>query len=176
MGAHFFQPVKLINQTPQMGALNPWELHNFFFAHFAVPDPLSCVTGYSLAGDVPNGISVDGSGNIKGNMLHFWLQPSCQDNYPDEPREFTGSNWMNDGRFKHIIYDFKFTITAYWLEKTVGPDGHLIPCAIPGTTKANCIIRMCKDHNIDHKLHADKYAAAGFKIGDGAVEGPLQAI
>ena len=185
MGAFFPHPEKLINVNMEMNALNPWELHNFKYPHFAIPDPMTCIIGYELSGDVPKGISVDSSGTISGKIKHFGEQPSCQDNFPNETRKLDGSNWKNDGRFRHPYYDFEFTITVHWKEKKDTPNGP-IPCVIPGTTKQKCIIRLVKDHNIDHKIYRDKYMSTPpenvngnlieFTQGDNANPGPLQPI
>ena len=176
MAAHFFQPTHLVNMAPQMAALNPWELHYFFNSHFAIPDPLSCVVAYEIAGDIPADITVDAAGNIKGHMEHFGNQPSCQANKPNLAPGFTGAHWNDNGRFGPQTYDFHFTITAHWLEKVPGPNGGFIPCVAPGSTPPyDCMIRMVKDHNIDHKIFVDKYLSKD-KFGVAANPHPLQPI
>jgi len=156
MGASFPHPEKLINTKMVMNALNPWELHDFLYPHFAIPDPLTCIISYSLSGDIPEGISVDGAGNIKGKVKHFGEQPSCQDNYSDKDPGFDGKEWENNGRFRKIYFDFHFSIEVKWVEKKDTPNGP-IPCVIPGSTKQNCTIRVVKDHNIDNLIFMQKY-------------------
>lgn len=185
MGAFFPHPDKLINVKMVKNALNPWELHDFLYPHFAIPHPMSCVIGYSLSGDVPKGLSVDMAGNIKGKIKHFGKQPSCQDNFPDEKRKLDGSNWKNDGRFKKTFFEFNFEIKANWLEHITTPSGP-VPCVKPGSTSQKCTIKVVKDHNIDNKIYKDKYLSSGsekvndievaFGFGDDADPGPLQSI
>ncbi len=185
MGGFFPHPVKIINVKMVKGAMNPWELHDFLYPHFFIPYPMTCVVAYSLSGDIPKGISVDAAGNIKGKIKHFGKQPSCQSNYPNEPRKLDGSNWENDGRFNDVLFDFNFSIKCDWVEHistTSGP----VPCVKAGNTSQDCIIRLIKDHNIDHKIYRDKYMAGGSEVvndidipfvqGDEANPGPLQSI
>ena len=152
MGARFTQPKQLTNTLMAEGAMNPHELHQFLYPHPAIPDPLSCIVAYSLSGDVPKGLSVNpGTGVISGKIKHFGEQPSCTNNYPDEPLNFNGSNYLNNGRFKPETFDFNFDIKVDWLEKqdtAVGP----IPCVIPGSTTKACTITVVKDYNIDNYL------------------------
>jgi hypothetical protein len=120
-----------------------------------------------------------------GKVKHFGQQPSCQDNFPDEPRKLNGDNWENDGRFKKISYDFKFTIKVDWLEHINTSSGP-VPCVKPGNTTQDCTITVIKDHNIDHKIYRDKYMDGGTEVvndievpftqGDEASPGPLQSI
>lgn len=186
MGAFFPHPDKLINVKMVKNALNPWELHDFSYPHFAIPHPMSCIIAYSISGDIPKGISVDvGTGEIKGKIKHFGKQPSCQDNFPDEKRKLNGSNWKNDGRFKHQTYTFNFTIKADWVEH-INTSGGPVPCVKPGSTSQACQIILVKDHNIDNKIYKDKYLSSGsekvndievaFEFGDDADPGPLQPI
>ncbi len=158
--------------TPEMTALNPWELHNFTFYHFAVPLAMTCITGYSLSGDVPAGISVDGAGTIKGKVKHFGEQPSCSQNKPSEKPELDGKNWNNNGRYAPEVYTFHFTITCHHLDPKSTPNG-VIPCAKKASTSASCILTMVKDHNIDNKIWNDNY---NYPIGEGVSPSPLQAI
>ena len=165
MGASFPHPVKLINVKMQDNALNPWETHDFLYPHFAIPDPMTCIISYLLSGDVPKGISVDSSGNIKGKIEHFGKQPSCQDNKPNEKTEFDGSNMEKNGRFKKLYYDFHFTIQVKWVEKKDTPNGP-VPCTVPGSTTEECIIRMVKNHNIDNQIWMEKYLDDGKSGGN----------
>lgn len=185
MGATFPHPIRLYNTLVIKGALNPWEKHAFSYLHFAIPDPLTCITGYSLSGDVPAGISVDGAGNIKGTIKWFGLQPSCQDNWGVKPNNIDGqqlTGWPNQEiptRFKHQTYMFNFIITVYWLEKKWIPvpgGGFWAPCIIPGTTTENCQILEIKDHNICNLVWLDYYKGPGYSIGDTANPGPLEPV
>jgi hypothetical protein len=192
MGAVFPHPVRIYNTLVTQGALNPWEEHAFLYPHFAIPDPMTCITGYSLSGDVPAGISVDGAGNIKGTIKWFGEQPSCQDNWPVEGYDADGyhsapvfPNFKIPGRFKHQTYLFKFMITVYWIEKEWIPPvfdedgnetaaGYWKPCSIPGTTTECVEILEVKDHNICNYFWLNSYInKGGFNIGIGQKIGPL---
>ena len=199
MGAVFPHPVRITNTLKIQGADNPWELHDFLYPHFAIPDPLTCITHYTLEGDVPAGISVNDSGDILGTIKWFREQPSCQDNWPITAMEMDGyqvaaasPNFEISGRFKHLSYLFKFQITAHWLEQGMIPDvmgedelgeeivlvpGHFEPCMIPGTTVECVEILEVKDHNICNYLwskgYQDRYS---FKLDVGASIAPVQKI
>jgi hypothetical protein len=189
MGAVFPHPVKLVNVLLVKGALNPWEDHAFLYPHFAIPDPLTCITGYALSGDVPAGISVDGAGNIKGTVLWFGDQGSCQDNWGIKNNDIDGqqfSGWPNHEiptRFAHQTYMFNFAITVFWKEKKwIAPvfneDGEEVaagywkPCTIPGSTTECCQILEVKDHGICNKVWLSYYTKT-HPIGDFANPGPL---
>lgn len=180
MAALFSHTVNLFNVTPEQNAINPWELHNFTYPHFAIPDPGTCILGYTLSGDIPKGISVDGAGTISGKIKHFGLQPSCQTNYPEEKPKLNGSNYLNTGRFMFPFFDFVFSITVTWKEQ----DSNGVPCVIPGTTTKNCIIRVILDNSINNKIFADNYNGKEkvndidieLKFGEASSPSPMQRI
>jgi len=91
---------------------NPREREPYEYqTQFTDPPNFCTHIAWSIYGDVPEGITIDsGSGKISGIIKWFPDQPSCQDNFPYEECEFDGSNWDKDGRFKHLTYDFHFTI------------------------------------------------------------------
>jgi hypothetical protein len=169
----FPQGPTLVNLTPDRTALNPKELDYFTFYHFAIPLPLTCITGYTLSGDVPAGLSVDSSGTISGEVKHFGEQPSCTANKPDQIPDEDGANWNNNGRFRPETYTFMFNITCHYLDPFYPPKGGPIPCVKPGSLTWPCILTMCKDHDIDNKIWKDNYS---YPLGDKADPRPLKSI
>ena len=150
------------NETPQSGATNPWEEHNYEYqTQFEDPSDFCEHVSWVLSGDVPAGIEIDSdSGLISGQIKHFGNQPSCQDNKPKEQLEFDGSNCLQNGRFKEQTYDFHFTITRNIMVWTVGA----LMCAgpqAPFAETSDVYIKEVKDHNIDNLIFMEQYIDEG---------------
>ena len=168
----FPQGPTLINLTPDRTALNPKELDSFKFYHFAIPLPMTCITGYSLSGDVPKGLSVDGSGTISGKIKHFGEQPSCSANKSKKNPDEDGANWNDNGRFRPETFTFFFTIICDYLDPMPTPTGP-VPCSIKGSMPWPCILTVCKDHDIDNKIWKDSNS---HPLGEEADPKPLKSI
>jgi len=164
-------PTMLPNDLLSDGAMNPWECHTYSHTMQHVEDGLFCEhIAWSMSGDIPVGLSMDaGSGTISGDVLHFGLQPSCQDNYPIEVFREDGGNYTSTGRFKELYFDFIVTIQRDYLVKGPNADGKP-DCAtpLPESVSGVFIIRVVKNHDIDNLLYLRNYLKAGYytKIED----------
>ena len=159
MGASFPEPYELTKAEYNGGF--PKELDIFSYDHHAVPDGGSCIVGYSLSGDIPAGLSVNGAGIIEGKIKHFGQQPSCPENKPHKEAVLDGATWNENGR-----YD----ITVDWTEEAAGS-----PCSVPGSTTKSCLITLKKNFSIDNNIFVDDYLQE-FEFGDYADPKPLQTI
>jgi len=171
MGAHFNQPIRISNSLRIKGAANPWENHAFKYNHAAIPDEGTCITGYTLSGTVPAGISVSSSGVIQGTIKWFPSQSNCQDNWGDNEPNLDGQNLTASqglkvsGRYKHTTCLFKFKITAHWKEYYQPPrdsEGNLppkIPCKASGSTTKSVEILEVKNHDYDNEILRREYSA-----------------
>jgi len=146
------------------GAANPHECHEYSHKIVWVQGPdYSATTGWSIAGDIPVGISISGTGVVNGTIAPFWLQPSATDNYPKETLLEDGSNWTNVGRFKPANYVFVFTVTWNYIDVT--PLGVVIPQVATAVVEINVI----KDYGLDLRYYMREYTKSGYfvSLGDG---------
>lgn len=140
----------------EVGTKNPWEDH--FFKHqvnYVNPGGFCQHVKWYLSGDIPKGISIDASsGVISGYIKWFDKQPSAKAlfTFSTEKIKFDGSNYKNSNRFKHMYFDFHFTI--YRDVKILDANGH---CTIPLTESSGVFIREIKLHDIDNYDFIHKY-------------------
>jgi len=153
MGVSIDDPGLINNEAGP--ADNPRERE--FYSHQVAytEDSLNCsITGWTISGDVPQGISIDGSGVISGTIEGLWEQTSTQS--PRKDLKYVEVDCRNypdyNGRYAAQTYDFTFTTTVSWIEK----DGNGA-CIIPGSTSASHTIKLVKDHDGDAMLLAANY-------------------
>ena len=125
---------------------NPREREYFEHQIKHTEDPKNCeITGWAIDGDVPQGISINDSGVIKGTIHGLWEQASTTSKKPTEYVEYDLRNYpATNNRFEPNEYDFVFTTTVSWIEKDSNGN-----CTIPGTTSKSHIIKLVKDWDGD---------------------------
>lgn len=150
MGVSIDDPGLIINEAGPKDNPREREFYSHAVAH--TEDGKNCsITGWSISGDVPQGISINGSGVISGTIDGFWEQASTQS--PRKDTKYVEVDCRNypdhNGRYDSQTYDFTFTTTVSWIEK----DGNG-NCVVPGSTSASHTIKLVKDHDCDAMLLA----------------------
>lgn len=125
---------------------NPREREYFEHQIKHTEDGKNCeITGWTIEGDVPQGITIDGNGVVKGTIEGMWEQASTSTKKPNEYVEFDCRNYpATNGRFEPNEYDFVFTTTVSWIEKDGAGN-----CVVPGTTSETHIVKLVKDWDGD---------------------------
>ncbi len=169
----------IVNELMINGAANPHECHDYkhqiIFNEEYESDEEYLSEKWTIDGDVPVGIEIDDTGLIYGYIAIFNDQPSCQDNNPEETLKVDGSNWENNGRFKHATFQFDFKVTRIttYLLTGVGIDPETeeevdIEEELEEITTSNVSILAIKSNDITNLIFVKKYLEAGheLKIGN----------
>ena len=150
---------------------NPRELE-YFEHQIKFSDPMFFCSHqeWKLIGDIPNGIKINkDTGQISGVIKEFFNQNNLDNKYPDEEMEYDGSNWMNNGRFKPLFYDFHFTVIRNTLISGPNPSTGAMDCKIkiPYIETSDVFIKLIKCHNIDNLLFIKKYLESSKRSKNG---------
>ncbi len=139
---------------------NPREVEFFSYQVPHTIDTGTCIQGWSLGGDIPVGVSIDGGGLVSGVVAGMWEQPSCNPKKEKVFAKLDGRDSDLSGRFAPPVYEFAFTVTVDWKEQDTAPTPP-VDCEIPGSTTESYVITLVKDFDGDAILFARNYLDGG---------------